>query len=360
MSYYVIAKHPIETRKVLVASFIDNTIEWKTLNVNVRVDNEYTEDFSEVISNNDLSQIDQFFWKNRNREFSSIKIHTISARSRYSIEGTNWSLYINNKYVGHLAESPGPREYDRIKMITKNGGLIVTDYSKETESWIIRTFNKVDYNASPDLFTQSNSDSSKFKKTETSSNSSESLEKAFLKLLEKPMDPLRETMERIDRKTNEISSIKDMIQKLEMRVRNISMPAPSISTSPQPESNIEMQEKLNKELNDSRMKINSLEITLNDTNHRLLTAESRIKDQIRNKFSQLILQLQLYRDESRLNFSETKFTEEFLSLLNDKEKETQDLALKYIDPLLEQHMHQIYTIKLLLQILDELEWLDKR
>ncbi|MFD0710996.1 hypothetical protein [Paenibacillus sp. GCM10027626] len=387
MSIFTIAKHPIDPKRILVAFSKDNTVEWIIPPVNIRVDQVYADDYTELLDVNAKTEnLEEFFWRNRNISFSSIKVHTINARSKYAvIQGNKWEVLINNRYIGILPNSPNIRESERLKNIARDGGLIITDNTSPTDPWIIRTFFKPNVNGGSDLFTINQNIKTKYESSKSKSNtdlttasikttnefprnktkvgtqtSSDSLEKALVNLFEKPVEPLKETLDRIERKVNDILSIRDTLQKMEMRIRNVSnsiIPPTQLNTNV---INTENYDKLLKELEESRYKINSLEISVNDTQNRLLKSEIRINDQLKSKFTQVILQLQGYLNGERLIFSEETLYKQmspFLEKLNDSDKEG---FLTIINPIIDQYMHQIYTLKLLIQVLDELGWQNKR
>ncbi|MCD1259740.1 hypothetical protein B5M42_012940 [Paenibacillus athensensis] len=399
MSLYTIARHPIEPKIVLVAYFESENIEWVPLQSSVRIDNEYSNDFKEIISNfSDSSKIENFIWNNKNKLFESVKFFVVNPRSKYTIDqGNKWELNINNRYVGIFTDTPGNREIDRIKVITKNGGVILVDATNPKEPWIVRTFNKPnvyqdlfeneaasrgrgttykakieetnfskDYKDSKDV--KESKDAREMKETVKDLKEHASLESYLMNMMEKPVGPLKETLERIDRKTNEISMVKELVQKLEMRVRNALINP--YNSNPQTSGNggvsqsqleflQENNEKLKRDLEEYRLHISSLEVSLNDTKHRLATTTSRVEEQIKSKFLESFLHLQAYLEPVNFNLDEEVRVTVIDYLKRENIKDTEKI-LEILDPYFERYMHQLFTLKMVVQVFKELEWLKKR
>lgn len=358
MSVYVLAQHPFHKQRYLIADPKKVSVEWRLSPKELKIDHEYQEDLTNIIRGpSDAKQdILKFIWNVKDKNFESVLFQYIRSTMKYNLDLFG-NLLLNNKKIGSFPDALNEKEINLLKSELLKGVIFIIE--KSPDSLILR---KLSVNTrNPDIGMSTNKNMRSVKQVPKTTES-DNLESYLLSLIQKPLVPLKESVDKIERRTQELIFIRETIQRLEARIVNLSIG--SLTNTDKSTSNEEL-EQLKIMLMESRQRQSSLEMALSDANHRLATAEIRIIDKLKNSFNEPLIQMQVYSDPNH-NFN--LLFNNFFNMLKDAinylpENENFYNVNEYINILeltKEQIDHLLHTMELLIQAFISIGWLPKR
>ncbi len=190
-----------------------------------------------------------------------------------------------------------------------------------------------------------------------------SMEKYLLNLIKKAIAPVGETLEKLERITLELVTIKDNLRQLDLKIEHLTIRSQSAQINKEVVTSREI-ERLAKELEASREQLANLEKTLEDATYRIANAEELVSARMKGRFTEAIIQVNKYLDPNFESFDWTKLREQIITVTGDLPEEIkQNLdrhLVKVIQPVQEQNEHLLHIINLLIRTFADFGWLSTR
>jgi hypothetical protein len=371
MSLIILARHPYEERRALILDPKQFVIEWRNVPSNVEEDHEYSDDLTNILRGpNEIVPEIYKLLSNKAKYFPLLRVIQIPPRSRIEIDIEN-KVRINNHSVGTLSRNFSRIELNRLESVGQNGGILLLDNS--VEELLLRIFLNSEESLSADSSNRGAGVRSSIRDTNKETKNTKKvnepgegyIDNYIVNLLERPLEPLKVSVDKIDRRMQELSMIRETVQRIETRVRNLSLNP--VNPTRKPEEPNKEAVSLLEALDLTKQRVASLELALSDANHRLETAELRINDKLKKIFQESIVQSGTYINPQFIAIN--KDNREKLSLqiqeikdnpTSSNEKELIDKYELLIHTLQEQNDHLSYTMELILHAFNDAGWLPKR
>lgn len=361
MGFCVLGRYPYENKRerYLVLDLARGALDWRFATNELKIDCEYSDNFSQILKGpqSTLPEIRRFFWQNKNKEFSGFYLHHLPPNSKYQLD-LNKELWINGQRIGIISEFLPQRELITINNPNNPSILLIIEKKNYT---ILRAFERPDDYVSSYIEDNhiTTNKTNKRQKNDRAYDQTGSLENHLINLIQKPLEPIRESLDKLERKMQDYVVIRDTILKMDMRIRNLSIGNPA-----QGPSSYEEVEYLKRELDEHKQKLTSMEMALNDATVRLKTTETTILDRLKNLLHEPIVQMQVYSEPDLRMMKHDRFgqiIEEFRQSSLDKAQTRLHSELnENITSIIEQNEHLMHVISLLMKRFEEIGWIPKR